>query len=245
MAAARLGLRCAIVSGLSAEAARLLRDERVRVRNLLRRGEPYAVTAALSTPRERSFATFSGANDSLEPRAVAALRRTRARHVHLALSPRDCGRWARLALALRRRGTTCSWDPGWDERLARDPAMRQLAASVDYLFLNEMEATLYARTRGLAAALDFWRERARNAVIKLGRRGSRWLSPSLDLFERAPRVRTLDTTGAGDAFDGGFLFGLLRGRGPRACLRLGNRVGALSTRAAGGLAALPRLRDLA
>jgi sugar/nucleoside kinase (ribokinase family) len=244
VAAARLGVRCGILSGLSAAAAVLLRGERVRVENLLRRGEPHAVTAALSTRRERSFATFSGVHDALERRALLKLRRARARHVHLALSPRDCGRWAGLALALRRRGTTTSWDPGWDDRLARDARMAQLAASVDYLFLNEKEAPLYARRRGFGAALDFWSRRARNAVIKLGRRGSRWVSPSLDVFEPAPRVRTLDTTGAGDAFDGGFLTALLGGAAPRECLRLGNRVGALSTRAAGGLAALPRRREL-
>ena len=60
----------------------------------------------------------------------------------------------------------------------------------------------------------------------------------------APRVRAVDTTGAGDAFNGGFLFGLIGGRSPRECLRLGNFVGARSTLAAGGLDALPRRRDL-
>ena len=50
--------------------------------------------------------------------------------------------------------------------------------------------------------------------------------------------------GAGDAFNGGFLFGLLRGRTMRECLRLGNVVGARSTLAPGGLTALPRLDDL-
>jgi sugar/nucleoside kinase (ribokinase family) len=57
-------------------------------------------------------------------------------------------------------------------------------------------------------------------------------------------VTAIDTTGAGDAFDGGFLFGVLSGRSRLDCLRLGNRVGALSTRSAGGVDALPGRKDV-
>jgi sugar/nucleoside kinase (ribokinase family) len=109
------------------------------------------------------------------------------------------------------------------------------------MFLNEREAPLYSRQPTLAAALRWWRGRARNAVVKLGRRGCRWLSRSIDLAAAPPRVRVVDTTGAGDAWNGGFLHALLRGRPRLECLRLGNRVGALSTRALGGVAGLPRL----
>lgn len=244
VAAARLGARCAILSGLSREAATFLRREGVVVRNLLRKGEPHAVTAALSTRRDRSFATFTGVNDSLGPRYLRALRRTRPRHVHLALCPRRCGPWAKVVDGLRRSGVSTSWDPGWDDRLARDPELLKLAASVDYMFLNGKEAKHYSGERTLAAAIRYWRARARNAVIKLGRRGCRWVSSSLDLRARAPRVAALDTTGAGDAFNGGFLYALLLGSTPRECLRIGNLVGALSTRAAGGVNALPHRRDL-
>jgi len=81
---------------------------------------------------------------------------------------------------------------------------------------------------------------AANTVVKLGSRGSRWVSQDLDLIQPAPRVTAVDTTGAGDAFNGGFLFGLMSGACPRDCLRHGNFVGGQSTRAAGGLATLPR-----
>ena len=123
-----------------------------------------------------------------------------------------------------------------------DPGFPALVAALDIVFFNEVEAPLYAGRPRLAQAIDHWRSHSRNAVIKLGARGSRWVSPDLDVSAPAPQARVVDTTGAGDAFDGGFLHALLGGAGPLPCLKTGNRMGALSTRGAGGLAGLPRAR---
>jgi sugar/nucleoside kinase (ribokinase family) len=212
------------------------------VRNLRRPGEPHAVSAALSTRRDRSFATFNGVNDRLESRLAAAAGRERARHLHFAFYPHDCRRWARLVAMARRRDTTTSWDFGWNEGLLDDPGFPALLAELDFVFLNELETRLYARERSLRRAFSHWRSAVRNTVVKLGPRGSRWVSRGLDVARPAPAVRVVDTTGAGDAFDGGFLHALLRGALPAECLETGNRVGALSTRGAGGIATLPRAR---
>ena len=242
-AAARLGLGVEVVSGLSDEAARGLRLERVRVVNLRRRSEPHAITVALSTARDRSFVTFNGVNDRLQPRLPAALARRPAVHVHFAFSPDDCQRWTRILDRLRARGTTTSWDFGWNPALRGRPGFGRLVGGVDFVLLNEAESVLYARARG-DGAIAHWRRSARNTVVKLGRRGSRWIAGGRDLSAPAPRVRAVDTTGAGDAFNGGFLFALLRGYPARECLRIGNFVGARSTLAAGGIDALPRRREL-
>jgi ribokinase len=241
-AASRLGLRTALVSALSREASLALRRDKVRVVNVRRRTEAHAVTVSLSTKRDRSFVTFNGVNDHLEARLPAAIARQRARHVHLAFAPRSCARWVRIVEGLRVRGVTTSWDFGWNPPLRAAPGFSALVGASDFIFVNEAEAALYARTRG-AAAISYWRRSARNTVIKLGPRGSRWIAGGpnhIDVAAPAPCVRVVDTTGAGDAFNGGFLFGLLGGRSPRECLRIGNFVGARSTLAAGGVAALPR-----
>jgi sugar/nucleoside kinase (ribokinase family) len=240
-AASRLGLRTAVVSALSREAALALRRDKMRVVNVKRPKEAHAVTVSLSTKRDRSFVTFNGVNDRLEARLPAAIARHRARHVHLAFAPRHCARWIRIVERLRMRGVTTSWDFGWNPSLRSAPGFAALVGASDFIFVNEAEAALYARTRG--AAISYWRRSARNTVIKLGPRGSRWIAGGptrIDVAASAPRVRALDPTGAGDAFNGGFLFALLGGRSPRECLRIGNFVGASSTRAAGGVAALPR-----
>jgi len=240
VAAARLGTRCGVVSGLSPAGAALLEREHVAVTDLRRPGEPHAISAALSTREDRSFVTFNGVNDRLEPRLFRAMAHPRARHVHFAFCPARCARWEPVLRRLRRAGITTSWDFGWNERLLDDPGLVPLIALLDYLFMNEQEVLLYGRTTRLDAALDYWRAHTRVAVIKLGPAGSRWVSTGLDVSLPPPRVRMVDTTGAGDAFNGGFLAARLLDLSPVESLRAGNRVGALSTRAAGGIDGLPR-----
>jgi len=241
-AASRLGVRTTVISALSAEAVRALRGDRVRVVNVKRTSEAHAVTVSLSTKHDRSFVTFNGVNDRLEARLPAAIARQPARHVHLAFAPRHCGRWTRIVARLRARGVTTSWDFGWNPSLRASAGFRALVGAADFVFVNEAEAAMYARTTRMATALGFWRRATRNTIIKLGPQGSRWITggqPAMDVAVPAPRVRVVDTTGAGDAFNGGFLFGWLGGQPPRECLRLGNFVGAQSTLAPGGVVALP------
>jgi sugar/nucleoside kinase (ribokinase family) len=244
VAAARLGTTVGVVSGLGPAAVARLRDEGVAIRNLRRPGEPHAVSAALSTRSNRTFVTFNGVNDVLESRLPAALVRPKARHVHFAFYPHDCSLWQRISGALRALGKTTSWDFGWNDALLRDRGFGRLLEAVDFVFLNEQEALLYSGRDVLTSALAAWRKHPTSVVIKLGSKGSRWLSARGELRVPAPRIRPVDTTGAGDAFNGGFLAGLLRGLPPERCLALGNFVGAMSTRAAGGLDALPRGADL-
>jgi sugar/nucleoside kinase (ribokinase family) len=244
VAAARLGIRCRVVSGVGAAARARLMAEGVTVADLRRAGEPHAITAALSTATNRSFVTFNGINDVLETRLPAALARERARHVHFAFHPRSCGRWQRIVHGLRETGVTTSWDFGWNEGLLDDRRFPQLIRALDYVFLNEQEAVLYARRRSLGAAFRVWSAAPMHVIVKLGARGCRWVGGKTDLAAPARRTRVIDTTGAGDAFNGGFLAARLRGFAPLASLDLGNRVGSASTRRAGGLDGLPVIHDL-
>jgi sugar/nucleoside kinase (ribokinase family) len=221
---------------LSRDAETLLRRERVDVVNLRRASEAHAVTVALSTVRDRSFVTFGGVNRRLQARLPAALARRRARHVHFAFSPVHCATWTAIVERLRARGTTTSWDFGWDGTLRPRRGFTRLLRAVDFVFVNELEAAMYADADSAADSVPFWRRTARNTIVKLGARGSRWIGPSTDARASAPRVRVVDTTGAGDAFNAGFLTAFLRSAPPVDCLRAGNRAGARSTRAAGGVA---------
>jgi len=123
-------------------------------------------------------------------------------------------------------------------------------ALADYVTPNETEA---ARLSGLPvqdlagaseAAAAIRALGAARVIVTLGAAGALAVGPDGRTHAPAPRVTAVDTTGAGDAFNGGFLYALLRGRPARECLRIGNFVGARSTLAPGGIGALPRRRDL-
>jgi sugar/nucleoside kinase (ribokinase family) len=248
----RRGLSVELISALGPSAIARLKRERVRVHNLLRPGEPHAISAAMSTTDERSFVTFNGVNAKLEARlarvmtALASSKPApmRPTHVHLCFYPHDCLQWARIVATLRVRGITTSWDFGWNEPLTNDRGLLNLIDELDFVFVNELEARLYAgagkpdgggRPLGLPAALDHWRARKAIVIVKLGENGSLWLAPGRDVHAPAPRVKVVDTTGAGDAFNAGFLHAWMNGRTPAQCLALGNKIGAQSTRRAGGI----------
>jgi sugar/nucleoside kinase (ribokinase family) len=237
--AARLGMKAGVISALGDAAVARLRREGVSVINLRRPNEPHAITAALSTESDRAFVTFNGVNARLEGRLAAALAKAPARqapqHIHFCFYPHDCARWTRLVTRLRQRGITTSWDFGWNELLSDDRGLTDLIDALDFVFVNELEARLYTGEATLESALPHWRQRKAITIIKQGDHGATWLAPDRDIHFPAPRVKVVDTTGAGDAFNAGFLVAWLRGKSPAQCLAEGNKAGAASTRHAGGI----------
>jgi len=254
VAAARLGMKVDLLSALGPAAVKRLRKERVRITNLLRPGEKHAITAAISTTDDRAFVTFNGVNAKLEDRLARAIPKADATHVHLCFYPHDCGLWTHIVTRLRTKGITSSWDFGWNEPLTGDRGLTDLIDALDFVFVNELEARLYTGEATLEAALPHWRTRKAITIVKQGQSGATWLMPAVarrpvrrslgeggspgeggDIHFPAPRVRVVDTTGAGDSFNAGFLVAWMRGKSPVECLTAGNKVGAASTQKAGGI----------
>jgi ribokinase len=233
--AARCGVRTGVISATSDLTRATLRDEGIALRDLRRDDEPPAITVAISTVRDRSFVTYNGVNDRLEARLLQEVPHVTARHVHCAFYPARCRRWIGVIRNLQARGCTVSWDFGWDPRLTDDSSFVRLLRILDLVFVNELEARLYAGRRSLPAAMTWWRRTARAAVVKLGPRGATYVSEQAVLRAPPPRVKAIDTTGAGDAFNGGYLSALVRGADAGECLRAGNEAGARATTKAGGV----------
>lgn len=206
--------------------------------------EPTATTVSVSTQIDRAFFTYRGANQQLsELFADPAFRQTmqQARHVHVAsvLAPATL-----LALAheLHNAGTTLSLDVGWNEAWLCDKQVWQALPFVDLFFPNEREAERLTGQAEPAAMLQAFADAGLPTVaLKLGANGAALLHESQRYFVAPPQVTALDTTGAGDCFDAGFLYAWLGGKVPMECLRIANLCGALSTRSLGGIESFPIL----
>ena len=81
-------------------------------------------------------------------------------------------------------------------------------------------------------------------AVKLGEKGCYVTDGKEEYFIEAFRVKVEDTTGAGDAFDAGFLYGLLKGKDLYDCGRLGNFVASRCIASMGARTGLPRLSEL-
>lgn len=206
--------------------------------------EPAAITVAVSTPRDRIFYTYYGPNSELPDllgRPETWERLAGARHVHFAF-PVPPGLLADLAQWLRARRTTTSIDVGWQEGWLAEPASMAALAHVDWFLPNDHEAERLTGESEPDRMLAWFHQRGvRGAVVKLGPRGSAVsVRGECRILPSIP-VTPVDTTGAGDCFNAGFLYGVLSGMPLDDCLRFANVCGALSTQAAGGIAGFPGL----
>jgi sugar/nucleoside kinase (ribokinase family) len=205
--------------------------------------EPTGLTVAASTARDRAFLTYNGANQFLKE--VLSDRRThdlmlRARHVHLA-TPIAPALLRTLASTLHAAGSTISIDVGWRRQWLEDEQCLEALADVDLFFPNAREAELMTGQSDPQAMLQSFSAGGLSRVaLKLGPRGSMLLWDREIIERPAHPVTAVDTTGAGDCFDAGFLYGLLEGLSPERCLEIANYCGALSTEALGGIASFPK-----
>jgi len=204
--------------------------------------QPTAITVAVSTPQDRIFYTYYGANVLL----AELLARTStwelfagAQHVHFAY-PVAPQLLTEIAHWLHTRGTSVSIDVGWQETWLSDPASIAAIAGVDWFLPNEREAERMSGESQPVRMIEWFRDHgARGVALKLGPQGSAaWLPREVRLVPSIS-VNPIDTTGAGDCFNAGFLYGVLRGMTLDDSLRCGNICGALSTEASGGIAGFP------
>ncbi len=190
--------------------------------------------------RRRAGVTFLGAIARLRAAHVPSRYLARARHLHVGayfllenLQPE----LPRLFRRARRLGLTTSLDCNYDPREQWDSGLHQTLALTDVFFPNEDEARRITGLRDLRAAARQLARHARIVVVKRGARGV--LVAAGDRLFRVPAVKTrvVETTGAGDSFNAGFLARFVRGASLEECAAAGVRAGARAVTRVGGTTA--------
>jgi sugar/nucleoside kinase (ribokinase family) len=203
------------------------------------------LSVILNVPDDRAILTHLGAIDALRAEMVDTSLFTQCRHIHVTsyflqhhLRP---GLPTLLAQA-RKEGATVSIDTNWDPTEAWDDGLVAILAQTDLFLPNEQEARAITRAQTgkdvtVEEALEHLAATIPTVAIKCGAQGAICRRGNECARERGFPVSVVDTTGAGDSFNGGFLFGWLHGWELANALALGCACGALSTQAAGGVAA--------
>jgi sugar/nucleoside kinase (ribokinase family) len=207
---------------------------------------PTGLTVVLSKQHDRAILTHPGTISELREEHVDRALLGDTRHVHVSsyflqrgLAP-DLPRLFDDAHAL---GATTSVDPNWDPSETWDGGLSDVLTRTDLFLPNATEALRIAREERIDhAALSLARS-AGLVVAKLGHEGA--VAAHGARLVRAPGVSAdpLDTTGAGDSFDAGFLASWLAAEPLERSLALGNACGSLSTRALGGVDGQPTLDE--
>lgn len=218
---------------------------------------PTGASVILTSGGDRAILTAVGTIGALDVEHVPAELLARARHLHSGsffLEETSRERLPVLFGEARARGQTTSFDANWDPTERWDGEVRSMLRSADVFFPNAVEAS---RIAGIDDVEDAARELGRIGaegrsdggpliVVKLGADGALAYRCD-DPLVRVPAlpVIAIDTTGAGDSFDAGFLRAWLDGASTIEALRMGAACGAVSTLGLGGVEAQPTRHEAA
>ncbi|MBS6195523.1 MAG: carbohydrate kinase family protein [Clostridiales bacterium] len=200
------------------------------------------ISLSFTNEKDRSFLTYRGTNETICIDAVDVEQVKNASHIHVTGYAGSINHDSYLRLLKRVKEeteATVSFDVGWDSTGEWKPEIYELFPYIDVLFMNETECVHYSRKETAEEAAKDFAKHCGLVVIKMGKQGS--LAVKDGEFYRASsyKVEAIDTTGAGDSFNAGFVYGFLRGKSVEDCLKCGNSCGALSVTALGGNTGFP------
>ena len=197
-----------------------------------------------STSAENSIVVVPGANGTVNSDCVAqAFQRIGPARVVMAQLELPVEAVERAAICAHERNATFVLDPA-----PVQPLSQELLEQVDWLTPNSTEASVLlgevirepSPSEAMRLAAKLQTVGARNVLLKLGAHGVAVVTSAGEHhYLAAFKVAAVDTTAAGDAFNGGFAAALCRKLPLEECVRYASAVAALSVTRAGAQASMP------
>jgi len=243
---ASLGAKVSFIGVVGKDAFGRFVEERLTAAGVdltfLRRSEAEktGITIWFDQSGKRSGITYLGTISLLTPADIPLENLGQARHLHVGhyfLLKKLHAQAPAVFAKAKRLGLTTSLDCNYDPTEKWDSQIRKVLPHVDVFFPNEQEASMLTGMRRAEDAARALGRLARTVVVKLGPRGVLVFSDG-ELFRiPAKKVRVLDTTGAGDSFNAGFLARFLKRGSIRESAESGIAAAARCVRHIGGTTA--------
>lgn len=246
--AAALGLKIAIVSMIGKDSfgdivCNELVSRGVDISHVSKHNSiPTGATISMSYGDNRANITYQGTMDILSFADIDSELFKKARHIHVSSIFMQAGIKRDLLELLKYAkycGATTSLDPQWDPNEEWDFNYEEILPLVDVFLPNQAELAAITREPILTNGINRIKRFANVCIVKQGTKGSTLFRPQHEVLYQASFINAhiVDTIGAGDSFNAGFLYKYLKGHSLDKCQRFGNLMGAINTTSTGGISA--------
>ena len=205
------------------------------------------ICVSMSFPDDYAMASYAGVRESFTLSDVDMDYVLQAGHLHMSsyyLQPGMQAGCAELFKKAKARGLTTSLDPDSDPSGKWDDSIFTVLKYVDIFLPNEKEALSISRCDTVESALDFLNKTVYTVVIKTGEKGVWVKNKEKTIHTNVFEVDVVDTTGAGDSFNSGFVYQFYQGATIEKCALWGNACAAISTTQPGGTTAFPNTSEV-
>lgn len=250
---ARLGLHTGIIGKLGRDSfaevvLEALRYNGIDTQNvIIDENIKTGITISLSIAADRALVTFMGSIGELGFKDINLKLLECTRHIHVGsyfLQNKLRPHLAMLFQNARNAGVTTSLDAGWDDTGVWDYDIFEVLNYTDIFFPNETEALNIAKCDNVQDAADILSGYARTVVVKCGPKGAIAKSGERRIIQETFDANVVDTTGAGDSFNAGFIYGFLNQYSLEKCMTYGNACGSISVTKIGGATSCPSLNEV-
>jgi sugar/nucleoside kinase (ribokinase family) len=189
---------------------------------------------------QRGGLTYPGTIPLLQANDVKSVLLAQTRHLHVGhyfLLEKIHQQAARLFRVAKELGLTTSLDCNYDPKEKWDSGIREVLRYTDIFFPNETEAKRLSGSRSVQSAAKLLGAMARVVVVKLGAQGALAYTEGKTILKPARKVHVVDTTGAGDSFNAGYLARFLVGGSVAQCMSAGIAAASRCVTRVGGTAA--------
>jgi len=195
------------------------------------------VTVSLTYPKDKALITFLGCIGALDPSDIKPQLFSGYDHLHISsiyFQPKLLDSFAEVFAEAKRHGLSTSLDPQSDP-LGKYERIWDILEYTDIFLPNEREARGITNSTSLEVALEKLSSIVQTVVVKCGSLGAVGKAGDRKVSVKGIKIDPVDTTGAGDSFNAGFIYYFLyKNKNLEASIQFATAVGALCCLYVGG-----------